>query len=54
MLWAEGLEAEAEGEWSRVSDARYKDIEWVTGTRKWPPATADALNSFLELRSVAS
>ena len=51
MLWAEGLEVEAEDEWNRVSDTRYRDMEWIRDTRKWPPAAATAMESFLSIGS---
>jgi tetratricopeptide (TPR) repeat protein len=51
-LWSQGLEAQAEGEWSRVGDARYKDMAWVRRERSWPPKLADALASFLRIETV--
>jgi tetratricopeptide (TPR) repeat protein len=53
-LWAEGLEAQAEGEWSRVGDPRYKDLAWVRRERGWPPKLADALASFLRIETVVA
>jgi tetratricopeptide (TPR) repeat protein len=51
-LWSEGLEAQAESEWLRVGDPRYKDLNWVRQRRAWPPALADALASFLRIETV--
>lgn len=52
-LWASGKEAEAEGQWSRVEDGRYKDVTWLKQNRRWPPALVGALQAFLQLKSVA-
>ncbi|KAF5834007.1 hypothetical protein DUNSADRAFT_9492 [Dunaliella salina] len=51
-LWAEGLEGQAESQWERVDDSRYKDREWLVNVRKWPPRLSSALIAFLDLRSV--
>jgi hypothetical protein len=50
-LWAEGKVGEAESNWvSAVGlDPRYKDLEWVTQIRRWPPAMVAALEKFLKL-----
>lgn len=50
-LWRQGKEGEAETQWSRVEDARYKDPTWLKETRKWPPVLVDGLESFLNLQS---
>eukprot|EP00271_Cylindrocystis_brebissonii_P010206 TRINITY_DN26327_c0_g1_i1.p1 TRINITY_DN26327_c0_g1~~TRINITY_DN26327_c0_g1_i1.p1 ORF type:complete len:396 (+),score=45.88 TRINITY_DN26327_c0_g1_i1:87-1274(+) len=48
-LYKEGLTAEAETNWGRVEDVRYRNRIWVRQTRRWPPRLADALESFLDL-----
>jgi tetratricopeptide (TPR) repeat protein len=50
-LWVSGNRGEAESNWVAVVglDNRYKDINWVTQTRRWPPAAAQALERFLKL-----
>lgn len=50
-LYAEGLTAEAENNWGRLEDGRYKDRSWVRNTRRWPPRLADALEAFLDVKS---
>ncbi|GAX80916.1 hypothetical protein CEUSTIGMA_g8351.t1 [Chlamydomonas eustigma] len=52
-LWADGLEDQAENAWSRVEDIRYKDRKWLRTNRRWPPKLADALEAFLDVKSVA-
>ncbi|EFJ21946.1 hypothetical protein SELMODRAFT_416844 [Selaginella moellendorffii] len=49
-LYAQGSRAEAETNWSRLEDGRYKDRSWIRNTRRWPPKLADALDAFLEIR----
>jgi len=51
-LWNVGKEGDAETNWSRVSDTRYKDIAWVVYERRWPPALVRSLSSFLNIDSV--
>lgn len=48
-LYAAGLRAEAETNWGRLEDGRYKDRSWIRTTRRWPPRLADALEAFLDL-----
>lgn len=52
MLWNEGREGDAESEWSRVDDPRYKDNNWLKVERRWPPKLIKAIDAFLELKSV--
>lgn len=51
VLWAQGDRGEAESQWVSVIglDRRYKDLEWVAKTRRWPPAMVSALEKFLRL-----
>lgn len=50
-LWEQGKQGEAESNWVAALglDSRYKDIEWVTNIRRWPPAVANGLEKFLKL-----
>ncbi|MEO0455651.1 MAG: tetratricopeptide repeat protein [Cyanobacteria bacterium P01_A01_bin.114] len=50
-LWETGQRGEAESNWVAAVglDSRYKDIDWVTQVRRWPPAMVTALNHFLHL-----
>jgi len=51
-LWSEGLEGQAESNWQRVDDPRYRDRTWLRDFRRWPPALADALEALLDVRSL--
>lgn len=50
-LWTQGNRGEAESNWvSAVGlDTRYKDLDWVAHTRRWPPAMVSALEKFLKI-----
>jgi tetratricopeptide (TPR) repeat protein len=50
--WKQGKIGEAESNWvSAVGlDGRYKDIDWVANTRRWPPSMVAALDKFLKLK----
>jgi tetratricopeptide (TPR) repeat protein len=51
-LWAQGRKGEAESYWAGALglDSRYKDLEWVTKVRRWPPTMVANLENFLRLR----
>jgi tetratricopeptide (TPR) repeat protein len=50
-LWIAGQPGEAESNWVAVVglDPRYKDLNWVSQVRRWPPAMVGALEKFLSL-----
>ncbi|MGF1569446.1 MAG: tetratricopeptide repeat protein [Nodosilinea sp.] len=50
-LWVQGQPGEAESNWVAVVglDGRYKDLDWVSTVRRWPPAMVAALDKFLHL-----
>jgi len=50
-LWASGDTAAAESEWLRVGDPRYRDSQWVTRNRRWPPVLAEALDALVNIRA---
>lgn len=50
--WAAGREGDAETNWQRVEDIRYKDINWLQKERRWPPALTSSLQAFLQLKSI--
>lgn len=52
-LWGQGRKGEAESYWAGVLglDTRYKDLDWVTKIRRWPPSMVADLEKFLQLRS---
>lgn len=51
-LWQTGQRGAAESYWAGVVglDARYKKLDWVRETRRWPPVLVDALDQFLHLQ----
>jgi len=52
VLWVEGQQGEAESNWVAAMglDPRYKKLDWVAQTRRWPPAMVAALDKFLHLQ----
>ena len=51
-LWDVGLQAQAEEEWGRVNDPRYRDLNWLKANRRWPPRLVNGLTAFLKLKDV--
>ena len=51
-LWSLGKRGEAESNWARVDDTRYKSREWLQKKRHWPPRLVTALTAFQEIRAV--
>ncbi len=51
-LWALGKEGDAETNWERVDDPRYKDLSWLAKERRWPPRLQEDLTMFLRGKSV--
>jgi tetratricopeptide (TPR) repeat protein len=52
LLWQRGVRGEAESHWAAAAglDPRYRQGEWLLGTRRWPPRPVQALEQFLALR----
>ncbi|MDX2229225.1 MAG: tetratricopeptide repeat protein [Leptolyngbyaceae cyanobacterium bins.349] len=52
-LWVNGKQGEAESEWVAAVgvDSRYKNIDWLKNTRRWPPSLIAAMEKFLTLKS---
>ncbi|KAL6785608.1 hypothetical protein ACKKBF_B00945 [Auxenochlorella protothecoides x Auxenochlorella symbiontica] len=50
-LWRAGQEAEAEDQWLRVDDPRYRERDWLVTKRRWPPRLVGDLLAFLSLQS---
>ena len=50
--WVTGNRGEAESNWVAAYglDTRYKDMNWVTNIRRWPPTMAAALDKFSKLQ----
>jgi hypothetical protein len=53
-LWAAGAQAQAEEEWSRVEDPRYRDEKWLEEGRRWPPRLAADLGALLRVADVVA
>ncbi|PNW75703.1 hypothetical protein CHLRE_12g537550v5 [Chlamydomonas reinhardtii] len=51
-LWSIGKEGEAESQWERVDDPRYRDFAWLRFNRRWPPKLYKSLDAFLQLKSL--
>lgn len=51
-LWSIGKEGDAENNWSRVDDPRYRDVRWLQNERRWPPRLYASLGAFLQLKSI--
>ncbi|GLC47107.1 hypothetical protein PLESTB_000870100 [Pleodorina starrii] len=51
-LWSIGKEGDAESQWARVDDPRYRDFSWLRRNRRWPPRLTQSLEAFLQLRSL--
>lgn len=60
MYWAAQMEEEAEDEWEfaceriSVGCAAYRDSDWVSRIRRWPPTMALRLSNFLKVSEVKS
>jgi hypothetical protein len=52
-LWEAGLQAEAEAEWQRVEDPRYRSRAWLRGERRWPPRLSSAVEALIDIRGVS-
>ncbi|KAH7426921.1 hypothetical protein KP509_10G022100 [Ceratopteris richardii] len=50
-LYVNGLTAEAESNWERLEDPRYRDRVWVRDTRRWPPRLVNELEAFLDVKA---
>ena len=51
-LWDAGLQAQAEEEWGRVNDPRYRDLSWLQANRRWPPRLVRGLTAFLGIKDI--
>ena len=52
-LWDVGLQAQAEEEWGRVNDPRYRDLGWIKENRRWPPRLVKGLTAFLGIKDIS-
>jgi len=57
LYWDQGKEAAAEEQFDFACQhimagcSKYRDIDWVSRIRRWPPAMVDKLQSFLAIQS---
>lgn len=53
LLWREGFKGEAESHWAAAAglDSRYRNADWLTTIRRWPPQPTKDLMTFLSLES---
>ncbi|KAK9817700.1 hypothetical protein WJX72_000888 [[Myrmecia] bisecta] len=51
-LWEADKLGDAETNWGRVGDPRYKDKQWLRTKRRWPPRILADLEAFLDIRRV--
>ena len=51
VLWRRGARGEAESHWAAASglDPRYRQEQWLSRIRRWPPKAVQALEEFLSL-----
>lgn len=52
ILWKKGEIGEAESHWAAASglDSRYRQHDWLSNIRRWPPEASHDLMAFLELK----
>lgn len=36
----------------RVSDPRYRDVNWLRNDRRWPPKLVEALSAFFSIKTI--
>ncbi|MCO5571177.1 hypothetical protein L7F22_024911 [Adiantum nelumboides] len=64
LYWSQGLEQAAEEQWNftcnsinpgQVFDScyLYRDLDWLSRIRRWPPAMVERMESFLKLKSAS-
>ena len=52
--WSIGKLGDAETNYQRLSDPRYRDKEWIRVNRRWPPKLRNAWEAFLDIKGVAA
>lgn len=54
ILWEQGDRVAAEQEWDRATaaDPRYRQLDWITRFRRWPPRLTGVLQRFSESAKV--
>ena len=51
--WSIGKLGDAESNYQRLNDPRYRDREWLKVNRRWPPKLLSAWEAFLDIKRVA-
>ena len=51
--WSIGKLGDAESNYQRLNDPRYRDREWLRVNRRWPPKLLSAWEAFLDIKKVA-
>jgi len=51
-LWLTGEKTDAETQWYRVEDSRYRNITWLRESRHWPPRLVEGMEEFRTIRDV--
>ena len=49
LQWIKGEREKAEENWLRVNEPRYRDVQWLRKSRRWPKRLADAAEKYLSL-----
>eukprot|EP00891_Asterochloris_glomerata_P000334 jgi/Astpho2/334/Aster-02215 len=50
-LWGLDKVGDAETNWQRISDPRYRDLDWLRKRRRWPPRLMQNWQAFLEIKA---
>jgi hypothetical protein len=56
LYWSEGREEDAERQWEYACDrisvgcSKYKDTDWLSTVRRWPPRMVKLLDAFVNIR----
>lgn len=50
--WSIGKLGDAESNYQRLNDPRYRDREWLRVNRRWPPKLLGAWEAFLDIKKV--
>ncbi|DBB14513.1 hypothetical protein WJX82_001275 [Trebouxia sp. C0006] len=51
--WSIGKLGDAESNYQRLNDPRYRDRDWLKVNRRWPPKLLSAWEAFLDIKKVA-
>jgi hypothetical protein len=52
--WELGDRGDAESNWLRVDDPRYRDRKWLEENRRWPPRIRADLEALLDIKLVGA